>query len=306
MPEMRTVPLATLASGAELNVHIHELRGVEGGGPTVGICAAIHGDEPTGTEIVLALARRLSSREFRGRLLLLPVANPLAFAANRRHTPLDDQNLNRVFPGDRDGWLSEKLARVITEEFLSRVDVLLDLHSGGDRPTVDYVYIRNAEPLSRSFGSPVLYRAAPGRVGTVFAGTSITVTEERGIPSVTVELGGGRIDQTPYVDRGVRGIENVLGTLGVLAKPSPSPPPQTVVRAIHTIRPHAGGFVESEAPLGQPIEAGAVLGRIVSPYTFEELEVMRSPARGIVILSHLTTNVVEPGDYGYMVGEPEP
>ena len=82
----------------------------------------------------------------------------------------------------------------MTREFLEKIDVLIDLHSGGDRPTVDYIYLRNAEDLSRAFGSRVLYRAAQGKTGTMFDGTSVSVTDERGIPSVTVELGGGTVD----------------------------------------------------------------------------------------------------------------
>ena len=47
-----------------------------------------------------------------------------------------------------------------------------------------------------------------------------------------------------------------------------------------------------------------MLGKVVSPYSFETLEVIRSPVRhGIMILSHLNRNLVEPGDYGYMVGD---
>jgi predicted deacylase len=304
---MRRVVVSTLANGTEIALHLHELAGKASGGPTVGICAAIHGNEPTGTEIVLEVARRFADRRFRGRLLLLPVANPLAFEANSRHTPLDDLNLNRLFPGNRNGWFSEQLAHVITEEFLSKIDGLIDVHSGGDRPTVDYVYIRNAEDLSRSFGSRVLYRSQSGKGGTTFEGTSVTVTEGRGIPSVTVELGGGLIDQTPYVERGVKGIENMLRVMQVIDEAPVPPPDQIVVNGIETIRPHQGGFLETEAPpLGDAIEEDAVLGRIVSPYTFQVLEEIRNPvSNGIMILSHLTRNLVQPGDYGYMVGSRE-
>ena len=304
---LKRVPIATLASGAEIALYIHELRGGAGEGPTLGICAAIHGNESTGTHIVLELARRLGKRSFRGRLLLLPVANPPAFEANTRHTPVDDLNLNRVFPGEPGGWFSEQLAAALTAEFLTQVDVLVDLHSGGDRPTVDYVYIRNAENLSRAFGSRVLYRPQEGKAGTMFAGTSLGVTEARGIPSLTIELGGGLVDQNPYVRRGLQGITNLLATLGMIDE-SPEPPPQQiVVSAIHTIRPRQGGLLETEAPpLGETIASRAVLGRVVSPYTFEELEVIENPVpEGVMILSHLTRNRVQPGDYGYMVGERE-
>jgi predicted deacylase len=302
--KLSRIPLASMADGGEMALCLHEIVGT-GEGPTVGICAGIHGNERTGTEIVLEVARRYREGRFRGRLVLLPVADPPAFAANRRHAPVDDLNLNRLFPGDGRGWFSDHLAEVISREFLDRVDVLLDLHSGGDRPTVDYIYIRNAEDLSRAFGSRVLYRQTEGKEGTIFSGTSVGVAEKRGIPAVTVELGGGLVDQRPYVARGVRGIANILAKLGMLDQPPEKPPEQLVVASIVTIRPRMGGFLETEAPpLGETLEEGAVLGRVVSPYTFEELEVIRNPVpKGVMILSHLTRNVVEPGDYGYMVGE---
>jgi predicted deacylase len=304
MTDMRRVVVTTLANGTEIALYLHELVGGAGDGPTVGLCAAIHGNEPTGSEIVLELARRFACRKFRGRLLLLPVANPPAFEANRRNTPVDDMNLNRLFPGNEGGWFSDQLASTITSEFLTQVDVLIDIHAGGDRPTVDYIYIRNAEELSRAFGSKVLYRADPSKAGTMFEGTSISVTEAKDVPSVTVELGGGQIDQSPYVERGVRGVTNILSTLEMLDEPPAPRPDQIVVNSIQTIRPRVGGFLESECPpLGETIEKDAVLGRVVSPYTFEELEVIQNPVpKGIMILSHLTRNVVQPGDYGYMVG----
>jgi predicted deacylase len=296
-----------MANGTEIALVLHELHGKNGDGPTVGICAAIHGNEPTGTEIVLEVARLFSSGDFQGRLLLLPVANPLAFEANSRNTPLDDVNLNRVFPGNPNGWFTDQLARVITDQFLTQIEVFIDLHAGGDRPTVDYVYIRNAEDLSRAFGSPVLYRADPAKIGTVFDGTSVTITEARGVPSVTIELGGGVVDQAPYVARGVQGVKNILATLNMIEEPPAPPRKQTIVNGIKTIRPTQGGFLESaEKDLGMTVEADAVLGRVVSPYSFEVLEEIRNPVpEGVLLLSHLTRNVVHPGDYGYMVGSPE-
>ena len=60
---------------------------------------------------------------------------------------------------------------------------------------------------------------------------------------------------------------------------------------------------QARAQLGESIEQGELLGRVVNPHTFEVLEEISNPvASGIMILSHLTRNVVQPGDYGYMVG----
>jgi predicted deacylase len=186
------------------------------------------------------------------------------------------------------------------------IDVHLDFHSGTDRPTVDYVYIWTDEALSRSFGSTVLYRPEPNREGTTFTGTTKVVTiDRRNIPVVVVELGGGIVDQKPYVERGLAGLLNMLRQLGIMDGEVVPPPKQTVVRAIKTVRPTQGGLLETLAPsLGQTIKRGQVLGRIVSPYTFEVLEEIPTPYdNGVMILSHLSRNLVEAGDYAYMVGD---
>jgi len=291
------------ADGSDACLTLHEIVG-SGDGPTIGISGAIHGNEPTGTEIILDLYRLLKDTPVKGRIVLLPVANPRAYAANKRFTTTDELNLNREFPGDKGGSFTQQLAAAITAEFLEKIDVHIDLHSGTDRPTVDYVYLLNDEKLSRSFGSTVLYRPEQTRQGTYFTGTSKVVTvDRRGIPCVVVELGGGIVQQKPYVERGVKGVMNMLRTLGVIeGEPSP-PPAQTVVREIATIRPTRGGLMETLAPpLGEVIKGG-LLARIVSPYTFETLEEIKNPfAEGIMILSHLSRNLVEPGDYGFMVG----
>ena len=182
-------PLASMADGTEQAVHIHELSSISNDGPTIGICGSIHGDETVSSQIVMEVARQLEGNLRSGRVLLLPVANPFGFAERRRETPLDSQNLNRVFPGDRDGWLSEKLAAVITAEFLNKIDVLIDLHAGGGSQTVDYVYILNDEPLSRSFGSKILYKRRDGLSGTYFQGTSSGVAKDRDIRAVTIRAG---------------------------------------------------------------------------------------------------------------------
>lgn len=296
----------THADGSDAALTFTELVG-EAPGPTIGISGSIHGNENAGSQAILELFRALKDMPLKGRILLLPVANPRAFAVNRRFTPIDELNLNREFPGDWAGTYTQQLAAALTKHFLEVIDVHIDLHAGTDRPTVDYVYIWNDEPMSRAFGSTVLYRPQQGKGGTVFTGTTKVVTlDRRGIPCVVVELGGGIVDQTPYVRRTVDGVMNMLRQKGAIEGPVAPPPAQIVVREIATIRPTRGGWLEPLCPpLGETIEAGALLGRVVSPYSFETLEEIPTPFRGVMILSHLSRNVVESGDYGFMVGNLE-
>lgn len=294
----RPIHVGTLASGTDLILPLHEIVG-DRSGPTVGISAGIHGEEATGVEIVYQFLRRHDLNGLAGRLLVLPIANPFSYAAVSRGTPIDMMNLNRVFPGNADGFLTEQLAHKIVEGFLKHLDVYVDLHAGGSTPTVDYVYIINAEPLSRAFGSRLLYRPKE-----TLMGTSISVTRERGIRSVVVELGGGRVDQSAYVDRGIQGLLNILRALEMLPGSPADPPAQVALREIVTLRPHHGGLLLPEVTtMGGEVRSGQVLGRIVSPYSLRELEAVRCPfERGVVVLTHLTPSVVEPGIYGFMIG----
>jgi predicted deacylase len=296
------IPITSLASGVEVSLVLHELRGGRGGGPTLGLSAGIHGDEAAGVEILFRVRQRLDPRDLRGRILMLPCANPLSFAAITRNTPLDMTNLNRVFPGDPHGWFTEQLADKITTRFLGRIDALVDLHAGGAYPTVDYVYIVNDERLSRAFGSAWLYRPRE-----LYSGTASGITRARNVPSIVVELGGGDVDQSEYVERGVQGITNVMRTMEMLSQAPAAVPPQTVLTEIATIRPHAGGLLVPEVTgLGVEVGPGTVLGRVYHPQTFEELEAIPAPyRRNVTILLHRTPNVVEPGSYGYMIGNLE-
>ncbi|MBK1794092.1 succinylglutamate desuccinylase/aspartoacylase family protein [Devosia sp. WQ 349] len=294
----------TNADGSDAVLFITELVGEEDG-PTIGISASIHGNENTGSQAILDLYRQLKDMPLKGRILLLPVANPSAFAVNERYATIDKVDLNRQFPGNPNGTYSQQLAHAITNEFLNVIDVHIDLHSGTDRPTVDYVYIWNDERLSRAFGSKVLYRPVENKQGTVFGGTTKTVTiDTRNIPVAVIELGGGIVDQTGYVKQTVDGVLNMLKTTGTIAGEPWENPKQVVVSELAGVRPTQGGFIETLAPAnGEVINGGELLGRVVSPYTFEVLEEIKTPfENGIMIMQHLTRNVVQSGDYAYMIG----
>jgi len=297
----------THADGSDALLFVHELVG-EQDGPTIGISGSIHGNENAGSQAVLEIFRALKDKPLKGRILLLPVANPRAFAVNHRFTPLDELNLNREFPGDPRGNYTQQLADALANNYFNELDYHIDLHSGTDRPTVDYVYIWNDEPLSRAFGSKCLYRPVEGKAGTVYAGTTKSVTMDRhGTKVVTVELGGGIVDQGPYVERTVNGLLNMLRHLGVIEGAVQPNPKQIVVTELAGIRPKHGGWLEPLCPAnGEVIKGGQLLGRVVSPYDFEVIEEIPTPfENGVMIMQHLTRNVVEAGDYGFMVGNLE-
>jgi predicted deacylase len=104
--------VTTLASGHDLALTIHIVQGAHPG-PTVGVSAMIHGDELDGLLIARELYRTLDPATLHGAVWILGVANPLAMEGITRNTPIDMLDMNRLFPGAPDGWLSEQQAYAI-------------------------------------------------------------------------------------------------------------------------------------------------------------------------------------------------
>jgi predicted deacylase len=298
------IPVTTLVNGGELALTVHTFG--SGSGPVVGISAAIHGDETVGVEVLRRLAEYLDERadHINGTVRLLPVGNPLAYEANTRETPLDHQNLNRVFPGDPDGWLTEQLADKINHHFLRGLNAYVDLHAGGAYPVVDYVYMTSGPNLSRAFGSRLLYRPSHP-----YEGTTGTVTSAEGIPTVTVELGGGLYQEEQYAERILSGLINILRLMNVIPGEVTPAPEQLLLHELAILRPHYGGILVPEVrvpALGTEVQGGTVLGRIYSPYTFELLETITAPfERSVLVLLRDNLAPISPGSYMYMIGNGE-
>lgn len=98
-------------------------------GPSLIILGAVHGNETCGTQAIRRLIAALDSGEVelrRGRLTLVPVCNPLAYAHHRR---MGERNLNRnLYPCDDPQVYEDHVANWLCP-LLAEHEVLLDLHS---------------------------------------------------------------------------------------------------------------------------------------------------------------------------------
>lgn len=248
------------------------------------------------------MLQSIDATTLRGRIVALPVANPYALQSLTRSTPVDMTDLNRIFPGSPDGTVSEQLAHAICQQFIGQVDAIVDFHSGGNFATVDYVYIHDDDAeLARAYGCELMFR------GPSFAGSFGDHARGHGIPVVVSELGGGQQRTDHYFRMGVRGAMNVMRRLDMIDGEPELPERQVVVDDMRVIRPHHGGTLLSSVSasrLGEIVPAGYELGRVVSPYTFEELEVIRAPfERSYLVLVREPVTSIDTGDYAFMVAD---
>ena len=247
-------------------------RGV---GPSVLLMAGNHGDEYEGQVALGNLIHSLRSEEVSGRLIVLPSANFPAAMAGSRTSPIDQGNLNRSFPGDPDGGVTEQIAWFIEESIMPGVEVLLDLHSGGSslsyipaalaRRSEDPLVMAETVALLREFGAPIAYLS---NVPQGADRTASAAAARKGVRHLGTELaGGGQV--TPAALRTCEaGLRRVLYRLGALAAPHPEPAPKTrlleVLGAEYYVHAPEDGLFEPLVELGETVQAGQPAARIHS------------------------------------------
>jgi predicted deacylase len=304
----QTIPVATMATGLDLSIGMHVVQG-RSSGPRVGIVSTHHGDEIFTGDLIRRLLFRLKPDQIAGTLYAVPTANPLAFEWGTRHTPQDMTNMNRVFPGNDAGWITEVMARALTEALVPNLDVLIDLHCGATDTSIHYTYTRSPETdfgrrvheLALIAGAEVLWESN-GPAGTL-AGDAA----DAGILTVIVEVGGGTSFGSPLEARGIRGLTNILKKVGMLDGEPEVDPARIVVRNGTGVRPRHGGLFLPEIgleTLGKSISGGTLLARVVSPQSFEEIDRLVAPYEQTeIMMVRDRISKVHPGDYAYIVGD---
>ena len=118
-----SIPLAPLATHDVLEMSVYVQVGVKPG-PVLFVCAAIHGDELNGVDIIRQLMVHPALQHLAGTLLAIPIVNVHGFLHQTRYLP-DGRDLNRSFPGSSSGSLSSRVAKKFVDEILVKADFAL-------------------------------------------------------------------------------------------------------------------------------------------------------------------------------------
>lgn len=257
-------------------------------GPVLALTAGIHGYE---YPPILAL-QKLQIKKLAGTLIVVHIANMPSFLGRTVYfSPLDGKNLNRVFPGRKDGTESEQIAHAITTNVIDKCDYLLDLHCGdGNESLRPYVYQtvtgddafdRRIAELVANFGFDhiVIDRARPKDAAASLYCSNTAIT--RGKPAMTVESGYLGCTDEKCTKEILRGVDSVMRYLKMIpGKPSKKKP--VYLDPAEVLTSPATGILYPHVERNEKVKKGAVLAHITDFFGKKIAEV-KAPFAGVVL-----------------------
>jgi predicted deacylase len=241
-------------------------------GPAVLVTGGIHGSEYASIDAVVRLGAALDPKLVKGQVLCLPVMNPAAFWERTAYvSPVDNLNLNRVFPGKAKGSFSERLAYHLVEKAIRGADAYIDMH-GGDVPEAlvpfniyyesgNQAVDARSRQMAEAFGAPALI--VQRSTGAPVSGLAYATAAALGVPAMIAEDGGAGQYDGAIAERMLAGLENVLRSLAVIPGALRNPPPPRRFDRFAWVRTREAGFLRPDVAVGDEVAAGQRLGRLV-------------------------------------------
>jgi predicted deacylase len=294
----RLVNFAATADGALQGFPLILVTGATPG-PTAVFIAGIHGDEYEGPLALWRLAEQVDPAALGGRLLIVPVANGQAFAAGTRTSPVDGENLARIFPGDANGTLSHRLADALMSHVVSKADFLIDSHSGGVRlafaPVAGFYdadliaadVAQRSLALAKAMGIRFIWQLPPVR------GVLSYEAARRGIPICGAEIGGRGNCREEDAANYLGAYLSVLAHNGMVPETHKRPLTTACLEGDWEKTPQ-GGYLETVVSPGDAIASGQLIARLRDSLG-QVLQDFTAAFDGrVMAVRHL--NTVQPGD----------
>lgn len=180
------LPAAKLYTDTQLDIHVEVFHGLKPG-PTLLVCAAIHGDELNGIEICRRLLGRVNPKNLAGTLIVVPIVNVFGFIQQSRYLP-DRRDLNRCFPGSSKGALASRLANLFATQLLVHATHVIDLHTGAiHRDNLPQIRCDTGDEtmlaMANAFGAPLIMHSK-ARIVSMRG-----YANQQGIPCILYEAG---------------------------------------------------------------------------------------------------------------------
>ena len=274
------VNIARLPSRTPIDIMVTAARAVKPG-PTLLLLGGLHGDEINGVEIVRRIIEAEHHIPERGTVICIPILNIYGFINFSRNVP-DGKDVNRSFPGNKNGSLASRLASYLMTDIIPQIDNGIDFHTGGaDRSNYPQVRCLLDDPvnleLARAFRAPFTlhakYRPKSLRQSAAKLGKRIIVYE-----------GGESARFNEHaIELGMGGTLRLMKHLGMSSVDLPAPPYENR-EFMHSswIRARSSGIFQNLVSCGEWVKKNQVVGYITDPFGDYRVK-LRATASGNII-----------------------
>ena len=279
-------------SDAGTQIPITTIQGAKPG-PVLALIAGNHGYEYPPILALQQLRSEIDAAKLAGTVIMVHVANMPSFLGRTVYfSPVDGKNLNRVYPGRRDGTVSERIAFAITTEVIEKSDYVLDLHCGdGNEWLRPYVYqaVTGDKEMDDAIARLVLAfgidhivvdRNRPTDPAKSLYCSTTAIT--RGKPASTIESGFLGTTDPESVAKIVAGVHGVLRDLKMT-----DDGPAALQKAVYLdpaeviVSPETGILYPQVKP-DQRVKAGETLA-VITDFFGKRIADVTSPLDGVVL-----------------------
>ena len=249
--------------------------------PTLGLTAALHGNELNGVPVIQRLFNEIDVRELNGTIIGVPVVNIPSFVRKKRRFN-DGVDLNHIMPGKANGNVSQVYAYRFVNRIVKDFDYLLDLHTASFGRINTY-YVRadmeqkEVRKMALLQNTDIIVHNPPSD------GTLRGAADELGIPAITIEVGNPNTFQKKLIRSGVEGIHNVLSYLNMIPDEIVMPEKETVLcKQSYWIYTDVGGLLNIHVDLNEHIKQGQRIASVRDVFG-NMIKEFFAPEAGIII-----------------------
>lgn len=268
-------------------------------GPVLLLLAGSHGDEINGIEVVRKIIKRGWNKPTTGTVICIPVYNIFGFLNLRREFP-DGRDLNRSFPGTKNGSLASQFAYHFMTEIAPKVDIIIDFHTGAAQRSnypqtrCEFKHKKSLE-LCKIFGAPFILNSS-------LISKSIRASMHKmGKDYILFEGGKSNRTDPEIVKAGIIGVQRVMTHLGIKQFPNATVSEAPILlNSSKWLRAPSSGMLTLKIKNGTFVEKGTVLASIADPYGRLERSVKATSSGYIINVNE--TPLVNKGDAIFHIG----
>ena len=259
------------------------------------IVGSMRGNENQQLFACSRLVRRLKELEEKGRIapgkeiLVIPCANPYSMNVKKRFWPIDNTDINRMFPGYSEGETTQRIAAGVFEavkDYQYGIQFASFYMPGAFVPRVRMMKTgyENVE-LAKKFGLPYVVLHTPRPFDTATLNYNWQIWETNAFSVYTTNT--ARVDQES-AKQAVDAILNFMSKQGLISYRGYDGYVSQVIESedFVSVRAEDAGFFEGFVKPGEEVEEGQLLARIWDPYLGTMRSALYAPVHGTVAFVH--------------------